>query len=166
MSTADEINMTAKLSGKALDAIIRAILGNDEVDSEIVQVPEGSTIDDVIKARGLIPVGDVCKSCGQQHVYQSADGEQRVIVMEAHADDEVPPKEEAKGDNRTNEERRQGALAGIRRRQAKVLRMYDILKDMEKSIDRADSKEPRNLGELIQEIASYAEFRQLAREVV
>jgi len=61
----DEIQKLAEVIGK--------MLGADT--AEIIRIPEGQTIEDVIKARGLVkdPEGEVCESCGVTHAYVKAE---------------------------------------------------------------------------------------------
>lgn len=148
-------NEPFELDGAMLQQIINAITG-DEAVAEVVVVPEGDSIERIIAARKLKPVGDVCGSCGVHHFYENEAGEQ-VALMPVKADH--PPEKK-----KNFEDHRQGALEGIRIRQVKVLRMYDLLKEMEKSISERGAEDVE-VGNLIDDITRLSEMRRLAREL-
>lgn len=141
----------------AITTLLKSVLG-DVASAELVEVKQGQTIEEIIAGKGLTPVGDKCGGCGNHHNYVNAAGE-RVVVMPVNESEEVCKPE----DKPDFPEKQRKALEGLRRRQAVVLRMYDILRDMERSIEQR--KEDRDLGDLLGEIGMFMELRQLAREV-
>jgi len=135
-------------------------INNDKrlnITVEAVELEEGQTIEQVVAKRGLKPVGDKCKGCGVHHRYETPEGEQVFLAPSDHGEDKPMSDEEAKAEF---EKRRKQALKGIRKRQARVLKMLDILKELEQSIGQ--DAEDRSVLDLLSEVALYAELREIA----
>ena len=138
-----------------IEQLLEAIAGGG-IEMEVIKLKDGQSIEDIIKLKGLKPIGEDCAGCGLHHEYEGPDGEK--VYLTPAGDDEKEPE-----DGSEFNKRRASALTGIRKRQAKVLRMYDILKDMERTIALdADDRDSENL---FKEITQYIELQALARSL-
>lgn len=148
---------------QVIKELLQQVLGGS-AEVELVVVPPGKTIEQVMTEKGYKPDGDRCGGCGEQHGWVSPDGKKIGAFPEEESEitSEAPTMTKA-DEKKAFNERRARALEGIRKRQAKVLRMYDILKAMEKSIEQP--RKDRDIGDLIREVGSYAELQMLAREL-
>ena len=134
--------------------LIKQVLGADaDVDIEVVKVPEGKTIEQVMAERGFKPSAEPCAGCGQHHEFIGPNGEHTF----AHGD------EETQAEKTGFKEKRAKALEGVRRKQAEVLRMYDLLKELEKSI--AQKEKDRDIMDLMNEVSLFAQIRQIAGRI-
>lgn len=155
MSTKDEVKMRADEVGALMGDIVSKLFGGTEVDVEVVKVPEGKTIEEVMAERGWKPDGDACEGCGLHHEFINAEGTKGLAFPEGE-DDKPVPKEAS-----TFAERKAKALSSVREKQAHALKMYDLLKDMERSI--AASEQKRDMGTTLAEIVMMLEIKTLAR---
>lgn len=154
MSTKDEVKMRADEVGALMGDIVSKLFGGTEVDVEVVKVPEGKTIEEVMAERGWKPDGDACEGCGLHHEFINAEGTKGLAFPEGE-DDKPEPEADS------FEARKAKALSSVREKQAHALKMYDLLKDMERSI--AASEQKRDMGDTLAEVVMMLEIKALAR---
>ncbi len=142
---------------KIFEEVISKIMADAGIDAkvEVVAVPEGKTIEDVMRARGYHPEGKACEGCGQVHGYMNDEGS----IIGAFEDKDHPVDDAKVKAKQRTEATREKALQAVRRRMANTLETYEVLKKLEASISLPDEK--RTAMALLQEILLIKKLEEL-----
>lgn len=138
---------------EVIKSLIEVVMGAADADVEVIKLEPGQTIQQVMEQRGFKAVGDACE-CGEHHTFEK-DGRLTGAFTEDPLKDARP--------NNEFKAKRAKALEGVRRKQAEVLRMYDLLKELEKSI--AQKEKDRDIMDLMNEVSLFAQIRAIAGRI-